>query len=70
MMANSLYNQFNNQSNGNISKLIADFQNFKNTFKGDARQQVEKMVASGIIPQSVFNDLAKEANMIMSFLPK
>lgn len=70
-MANNLYNQFGSVPASNeMAQIVKQVQDFQKTFKGDAKAQVEQMVASGIIPQSVFNELAQQANQIMAFMPK
>ncbi|MBQ7292146.1 MAG: hypothetical protein IJW79_00250 [Clostridia bacterium] len=70
-MANNLYNQFGSAPVSNeMAQIVKQVQDFQKTFKGDAKAQVEQMVASGIIPQSVFNELAQQANQIMAFMPK
>ncbi len=70
-MANNLFNQFGNASSSNgMAQIVKQVQDFQKIFRGDAKAQVEQMVASGIIPQSVFNELAQQANQIMAFMPK
>ena len=70
-MANNLFNQFGSAPISNeMAQIVKQVQNFQKTFKGDAKAQVEQMVASGIIPQNVFNELAQQANQIMAFMPK
>ena len=70
-MANNLYNQFGSAPVSNeMAQIVKQVQDFQKTFRGDAKAQVEQMVASGIIPQNVFNELAQQANQIMAFMPK
>lgn len=71
-MANRLYSQFGQQQaqNNTMAQIVKQVQDFQRTFKGDAKAQVEQMVASGALPQNVFNELAQEANQIMAFMPK
>lgn len=71
-MANSLFNQFGQQKaqNNPMAQIVKQVQDFQRTFKGDAKAQVEQMVASGALPQNIFNELAQEANQIMAFMPK
>ena len=70
-MANNLYNQFGSAPVTNeMAQIVKQVQDFQKTFSGDAKAQVEQMVASGIIPQNVFNELAQQANQIMAFMPK
>ena len=70
-MANQLYNQFGKApvSDG-MAQIVKQVQDFQKTFKGDAKAQVEQMVATGVLPQNVFNELAQQANQNMPFMPK
>ena len=47
-MSNPLYNMMNNQNNNN---LVAQFQKFRNTFKGDPKQMVQNMLNNGQVSQ-------------------
>lgn len=70
-MANALFNQFGNAPVSNeMAQIVKQVQDFQKMFKGNAKTQVEQMVASGILPQNVFNELAQQANQIMPFMPK
>lgn len=65
-MNNSLYNSFGMQSN--ISQIVNDFNNFKNSFKGDPRAEVEKMMRSGQLSQEQFNQYAQMANELSKYI--
>ena len=67
-MANSLFNQFGGQNNMNA--FINQIMNFRKNFTGDAKQEVEKLLTSGQMSQSQFNQLSQIANQILPFLPK
>lgn len=70
-MANALFNQFGNApASDGMAQIVKQVQDFQKIFRGDAKAQVEQMVASGILPQNVFNELAQQANQIMPFMPK
>ena len=66
-MANPLYNQFGNQGNS-TQDIIRQVKEFQRTFKGNPEQIVRQMVASGQLPQNVFNELAQHANQIMPLM--
>jgi hypothetical protein len=68
-MGNPLFNQFGNQNN-NMSDLINQIMDFKKNFTGNAKQEVEKLLQSGQMSQSEFNQLSQIANQILPFLPK
>ena len=70
-MSNPLFNQFGNlQQTNDASAMLKQISEFEKMYKGNAKAQVEQMVSSGIIPQNVFNELAQQANQIMSLLSK
>ena len=67
-MANPLFNLFGNSQYGNMSGLIQQFQQFKNSFKGDPRQQVQQMLNSGRITQDDYNKAVQMANTFQRML--
>ena len=80
-MANPLFNLLNNGSNmggngfgngfggfGNLTNLISQFNNFKQNFQGDPKQQVQNMINSGQMSQSQFNQLAQLATQFQNLL--
>lgn len=74
IMGNPFFNQFGNQnlqSNspfGNMQNMMSQFQQFKNGFHGDARQEVQNLLTSGRMTQQQFNQLSQLANTFKSFL--
>lgn len=66
-MANPLYNQFGNKQLSQ-QDIIQQVKEFQKTFKGNPEQIVKQMLASGQLPQSVFNELAQQANAIMPLM--
>lgn len=67
-MGNPLYNDFNNQNE--ITNIIQQAQNFKNSFKGNARQEVQKLLNNGTMSQAQFNTLMPIAQRIAAMMPK
>ena len=65
-MSNSLFNTFGAQNN--ISQIVNDFNNFKNSFRGDPRAEVEKMMKSGQLSQEQFNQYAQMANELSKYI--
>lgn len=61
---NKLYNMFNNRPN----PMIQQFQQFRNTFRGDARQQVQNMLNSGQITQEQYNKAVEMANQFKNMI--
>ena len=68
-MGNPLFNQFGNQNN-NMNDFINQIMDFKKNFTGNPKQEVERLLQSGQMSQSEFNQLSQIANQILPFLPK
>ena len=64
-MANPLYQSMNNQPSNN---LFQQFNQFKQNFKGDARQQVQQMLNSGRISQQQYNQAVQMAHQFQRLL--
>lgn len=60
---NLLYNQFNPQNN-----VLQRFNQFRNQFKGDPRQQIQQMLNSGQISQAQYNQAVQQAQMLQRML--
>ena len=67
-MGNPLFNQF--QPQNNINQIIKEAQNFKNQFKGNAQQEVQRLLNEGIMSQNDFNRLMPIAQQIAAMKPK
>ena len=65
-MANYLFNQFGNT--GQYADLIKQFNQFKKSFSGDPRQQVQMMLNSGKITQQQYNEAVQKANTLARML--
>lgn len=52
----------------NMMNLINQFQQFKSSFKGDARQQVQQMLNSGKISQAQYNQAVQMANALQQMM--
>lgn len=63
-MANRLYKSIGEQNNP-FSNIMAQINQFKQTFKGDPRAEVERLLHSGQMTQAQFNSLSQTANQIM-----
>lgn len=63
---NPLYNQLNQMSGGN--DLISRFMQFKNTFKGNPQEQIQRMLNSGQVSQAQYNDAVQKANQLAQML--
>lgn len=57
---NPLYEQINEQQNNFLQR----FQQFKNNFHGDPRQQIQQLLNSGKITQNQYNIAVQKAQML------
>lgn len=67
MANNSVFNALNGgqQTNNNgFSNFMSEFQRLQQTVK-NPRQEVERLLQTGAMSQSQFNQLAQEANRIL-----
>ena len=67
MMPNQLFNMLGGNQNG-FSQMIAQFDQFKNSFRGNPKQVVMNMVNSGKISQSQLNQLQQAATEFQKML--
>lgn len=54
---------------GNFAQMMQQFQNFKKSFQGDPRQEVQKLLNSGKMTQDQYNQLQGMAQQFMNILP-
>lgn len=64
-MPNALFNALGGMPNNNISNLIQQVKQFQQTFKGDPKAEVERLVRTGQMSQDDFNRYAQIANQMM-----
>ena len=67
-MANPLYNQLGNENN-TMAQFMSEFQRLQQTVK-NPKQEVERLLQSGQMSQSQFNNLSKQAKQILAMMPK
>ena len=70
-MGNSLFNMLGGSSGGNMPPMfdmISKFNQFRNSFRGDARQEVQNLLNSGKMSQQQFNQLQNMAQQFSRFL--
>ena len=65
-MVNSLFNQYGNK--GQYDDLVRQFNQFKNNFSGDPKQQIQNMLNSGRITQQQYDDAVQKANALARML--
>ena len=66
-MANNLYNQFGRQ-NSPLEQLAQQAREFQKQFKGSPRQEVERLLQTGQMSQSQFNQYSQIAQQVAQFM--
>ena len=71
-MPNPLFNALGG-SNGmqaptGMSNMLQAFQQFRASFSGDPKQQVQQLLNSGRMSQDQFNQLSQMANNLMQYI--
>lgn len=75
-MANQLFNMLGGSDNklpgpfGNMQEMIQKLNQFKQSFQGDPKQQVQQLLNSGKMSQSQYNQLSQMATQIQNMLTK
>ena len=64
-MANNLYQALNGQQTNPMQQLIADARRMKQTFTGNPKEEVQKLLNSGAMSQEDFNRYAQIANQLI-----
>ena len=59
---NPLFNQYGQQN------IVQQFIAFKNSFRGDPRQQIQQLLNSGRITQQQYNDAVQKAQALQRML--
>lgn len=66
-MSNALYNQFGKQNNP-IEQLAQQVREFQKQFNGNPRQEVERLLRTGAMSQSQFNQYSQIAQQVAQFM--
>ena len=68
-MANDLYKMMGSSSNvNNLSNIVERLNQFRQSFTGDPKQQVQNLLNSGRMSQSQYNQLSQMATQIQNML--
>ena len=68
-MPNPIYNSMANQNNP-FMQIMREAQNLKNTFKGNPREEVQRLLNSGAMSQADFNKYSQIAQQIVQMMGK
>lgn len=66
-MANTLYNQLGIQNNP-LEQLAQQAREFQKQFAGNPRQEVERLLQTGQMSQSQFNQYSQIAQQVAQFM--
>ena len=70
-MSNPLYTQMGGgMPNNGMAQMIQRFNQFRQAFSGDARQQVQQLLNSGKVSQTQYNQAVQMANQFQRMLGK
>ena len=70
-MASQLFNMLGRQQQMNpMTNLVNQLNQFRQSFSGDPRQQVQQLLNSGRMSQSQYNQLSQMATQIQNMLTK
>ena len=72
-MGNPFFSRFGNAPNlsgpfQNAANMVAQFKQFRDSFQGDPRQQVQELLNSGKMTQEQFNQLSNMASQFKGLL--
>ena len=65
-MSNPIYSMFNQASQ--LPPVLQQFMQFKKSFRGDAKSQVQQMLNSGQITQAQYNQAVEMAKQFQQLL--
>lgn len=72
-MSNPLFQALGSKSIGglgNFDQMIRQFNQFRSTFQGDPKQEVQKLLQSGRMSQQQLDQLQSAAQQFMKLLPR
>ena len=70
-MANQLFNVLGGQQQTNpMTNLVNQLNQFRQSFSGDPKQQVQQLLNSGRMSQNQYNQLSQMATQIQNMLTK
>lgn len=67
-MSNPFFNAFGKQAgNDPMSRMVSEFKRFSESFKGDPRQEIQRLLDSGEMTQQQLNQLQSIAGQFRQF---
>lgn len=65
---NPLFNMMNSQPQNGMIQMMQRFQQFRQSFTGDPRQQVQNLLNSGKVSQAQYNNAIQMAQQLQKML--
>lgn len=69
-MPNPLFQQLGGMPQNPMTQMLSEFQKFKQSFKGDPQQEVQKLLNSGKMTQQQYNQLQQMAMQMSQMMGK
>ena len=69
-MPNPLFQQLGGMNQNPMTQMISEFQKFKQNFKGDPQQEIQKLLNSGKMSQQQYNQLQQMAMQMSQMMGK
>lgn len=60
--------QMLNRPNNNMLQLLQQFQQFRQNFRGNPQQQIQRMLQTGQISQAQYNNAVQMAQQLQAFI--
>lgn len=67
-MPSPLFNLLGNQMPENVANMMQQFEQFRSTFQGDPRQQVQQLLSTGRMTQDQFNRFSQMASELQKYM--
>lgn len=67
-MSNPIFKALGGGMPGNMAEMVKQFNQFKQTFNGDPKQQIQEMLNSGKISQADYDKAVQMANQFMKMM--
>lgn len=67
-MSNPIYQEMGNMPMGNMGQMLQEFNRFRQSFQGDPKAEVERLLQSGKMSQAQLNQLQAMAQQLQAVL--
>lgn len=67
-MPNPLFKQLGGMQQNPMMQMVSEFRKFKESFRGDAQQEVQNLLISGRMTQQQYNQLAQTAQQMSQMM--